>query len=191
MELEYKFLAEGSAPLQPVLCAAHTLGWSVGEPSRCDISDEYWDDEERTAEKAGLFMRLRSCEGKTLYTEKRGVSQEDGRFAREETEVELTEGTLPEALCVPGRVPVLRVDHQRDRYELTRGRTEVELAWESVVYCRNGGVTHPEYQLELELKSLTGSGALAALAAAVAGLKGLAPMAESKPQRGLRLTEHF
>ncbi|MEG2988784.1 MAG: CYTH domain-containing protein [Oscillospiraceae bacterium] len=188
MELEHKFLLEREGTPESVLLSARTLGFSARQKTVQNIIDTYYDTAEGALLQAGCLKRIRKCEGERLYTEKKNISQGDGRFLREETNLRLTGNTMPEALCASGMGAVLTVTHERRRYDLTCGVTVVELAYEAVTYSRDGITAGPEYQIELELKSPTGSGKLASLAAVVGGRGGVVPMNESKLQRGLRLT---
>ncbi|MEG1396343.1 MAG: CYTH domain-containing protein [Oscillospiraceae bacterium] len=188
MELEHKFLLDREGTPESVLLSARTLGFSARQKAVQNLVDTYYDTAEGTLLQSGCLKRIRRGEGEMLYTEKKDISQEDGRFLREETNTELLDNTMPEALSAPGMGAVLTVEHKRRRYDLTCGATVVELAYETVTYSRDGKTAGPEYQIELELLSPTGSGKLASLAAVVGGQGGVVPMHESKFQRGMRLT---
>ncbi|MBI4683823.1 MAG: CYTH domain-containing protein [Nitrospirae bacterium] len=141
------------------------------EPSYRQV-DVYYDTADELLNKAGITLRIRKRNGKTILTIKTptvnsvGKESREGQNERFEYEKELITDSLEEAKdhitkCIPALLapskfshlePRMTIKNSRKKIKLTDQNIKFEMVFDDVQYERNGKSAH-EYQIEIELKS--------------------------------------
>jgi len=174
IEIEKKYAFEDHQLFKKVEDGIRELGnYDISdiEPSYRQV-DVYYDTADELLNQAGITLRIRKRNGKTILTIKTptvnsvGKESREGQNERFEYEKELITDSLEEAKdhitkYIPALLAASKFSHleprmiiknSRKKIKLTDQNIKFEMAFDDVQYERNSKSAH-EYQIEIELKS--------------------------------------